>query len=82
MLLSQHGFESDCPKAKFQTITSWSQFEKVTVQKSIAELCTVISNRMIKYELHYTLFDQISDHNKHDIYLYGKLPTKLISGSN
>ena len=34
-ILSQNGFESDCPKTKFQTITSQSQFEKVTVKKSI-----------------------------------------------
>ena len=34
-IMSQNGFESDCPKTKFQTITSQSQFEKVTVKKSI-----------------------------------------------
>ena len=34
-ILSQNGFESDCPKTKFQTITSQSQFEKVNVKKSI-----------------------------------------------
>ena len=38
ILLSQDGFENDCPEIKFQTVTSYSQFEKVTVQKSIAEL--------------------------------------------
>ena len=38
--------------------------------KSIAELCTVISNS-------HKRFDQISDH-KHDIYLYEKLSTKLL----
>ena len=31
---------------------------------------------MIKYQLLYTGFDQLSDH-KHDIYFYGKLPMKL-----
>ena len=44
-------FESDCLETKFQTITSSSQFEKVIVQKSIAELWTIISNQMIKYQL-------------------------------
>ena len=39
---------------------------------------TVISDQMIKYYLPLTRFDQISDH-KHDIYLYGKLPTKLLA---
>ena len=48
ILLSQDGFESDCPETKFQATTSQSQFEKVTVKKSIAELWTVISNEMIK----------------------------------
>ena len=32
---------------------------------------------MIKYQLRHTQLDQISDH-KHDIYLYGKLPTELL----
>ena len=39
-LLSQDGFESDCP----ETITFSSQIIKVTVQESIAELWAVISN--------------------------------------
>ena len=68
ILLSQDGFENDCPEIKFQTVTSYSQFEKVIVQKSIAELWAVISNRMIKYQLPHRRFDQISNH-KHDIYL-------------
>ena len=33
---------------------------------------------MLKYQLPDTRFDQISDH-KHDIYLYGKLSTKLLA---
>ena len=33
---------------------------------------------MIKYQLHHTQFDQISDH-KHDICLHGKLPTNLLA---
>ena len=33
MLLSTDGSESDCPERKFQTITSYRQFEIVTVQK-------------------------------------------------
>ena len=32
---------------------------------------------MIKYQLPYTWFDQISDH-KHGIYLYGKLSAKVL----
>ena len=47
---------------------------KVTIQKSI---WTAISNQMIKHQLLYTRFDQISDH-KHDIYLYGNLSTKFL----
>ena len=41
-------------------------FEKVTVQKSIAELWTVILYQMIKYQLPHARFEQISD-LKHDI---------------
>ena len=33
---------------------------------------------MIKCQLPYMQFNQISDH-KHDIYLYGKLSTKLLA---
>ena len=47
LLLSQDTFESNCSETKFRAITSQSQFEKVTVQKSIVELRTVISNQMI-----------------------------------
>ena len=68
ILLSQDGFENDCSEIKFQTVTSYSQFEKVTVQKSIAELWTVISNRMIKNQLPHRRFGQISNH-KHGTYL-------------
>ena len=52
--------------------------KKVTVQKSIAEILTVISNQIIKYQLPHTRFYQISD-PKHDKHLYGKLPTKLLA---
>ena len=31
ILLSQDGFESNCPEAKLHTITSQIQFEKVTI---------------------------------------------------
>ena len=48
---------------------------KVTIQKSI---WTVMSNQMVKHQLPHTRFDQISDH-KHDIYLYGKLSSKLLA---
>ena len=64
ILLSQDGFASDCPEIKFRTTTFYRQFEKVNTQNSIAELWTVISNQMIKYQLVRTRFDQISD-NKH-----------------
>ena len=30
IILSQYNFESDCPEAKFQTITAQSQSENVT----------------------------------------------------
>ena len=66
MLLNRDGFENDCPETKFQTITSLVHFEKVTLQKSIAELRTVISNQIINYQLPRTRLDQISDH-KHYI---------------
>ena len=56
-LLSQDGFENDCPEIEFQTITFQSQFEKVTVQKSIAETWIVISNQTIKNQLPHTQFD-------------------------
>ena len=31
--MSQDDFDSDYPETKFQTITSYSQFERLTVQK-------------------------------------------------
>ena len=78
ILLIQDGFEKDSPEAKFQTIASKRQFEKVTVQKPIAEHWTGIFNQMIKYQLPQTQFNQISDH-QHGIYLIGKLCTKLLT---
>ena len=33
---------------------------------------------MIKYQLSHAQFDQINDH-KHDMFLYGKLSTKLLA---
>ena len=66
-----YGLESNYPKIKFQAI-------KVTVQKSIAELFTIISNHLIKYQVPHALFYQINDH-KHDIYLYEKLSIKLLA---
>ena len=45
ILLSQDGIESDYRETNFETITFLSQFEKVTVQRSTAELWTVISNQ-------------------------------------
>ena len=65
-------------RKKFQTRTSQSQFEKVTIQKSIAELWTVISHQMIKHQLPHRLFHQLNDH-KLDIYLYRKLSTTLLA---
>ena len=50
--------------------------EKVTVKKFIVELWTVISNEIIKYQVPFTRFEQISGH-KYYIYLYGKLSSKL-----
>ena len=77
ILLSQDDFESNSPEAKFQTITSQNQFEKVTVQKPIADFWTGISNQMIKYQLPHTRFSHISDH-QHYIYCNGKLSTKIL----
>ena len=74
ILLSQDSFESDCPETKLHT----SQFEKVTAQRSLAEHWIVLSDHMIKYQLPHTRLDQINDH-KHDVFLYGKLSTKLLS---
>ena len=37
-----------------------------------------LRHERVKYQLHHTQFDQSSDH-KHDIYLYGKLSTKLLA---
>ena len=65
ILLSLDGFKSDCPVTK-------TQFQKVTVQNSIAELWTVSADHMIKYQHTHLLFYQISD-LKPDIYLYGTL---------
>ena len=65
-------------ETKFQTIIFQSQFEKVTVQMSIAELWTVISDQMNNYQLPHAQFDQTSD-QKHNINLYGKLSTKLLA---
>ena len=45
VILSQDGIESDYRETNFETITFLSQFEKVTVQRSTAELWTVISNQ-------------------------------------
>ena len=41
-------------------------FEKVIVQKFIAEPWTIISDQMIKYQLPHARFEQISD-LKHDM---------------
>ena len=42
------------------------------------KLWAVISKQMIKHLLPHTRFDEISDH-EHDIYLNGKLSTKLLA---
>ena len=70
-------FRGTAQKQSFKQSLPNCQFEKVTVQKSIAELWPVISDQMIKYQLAHARFDQISDH-KHDIYLYGKLSAELL----
>ena len=69
-------FKVYCPEAKFQTITSQSQFEKSNCLEVHCGIRTVVSNLMIKHQLLHTRFDQICDH-RHDIYLYGKLSSKL-----
>ena len=47
ILSNQGDFENGFPEPKFQTNTSYSQFEKVTVLEFIAELWTATSNQMI-----------------------------------
>ena len=54
------GFSGSRSRARAQVL-------KVAVQKSIAELWTIISDQMIKYQLLDTQFYQISNH-KRDIY--------------
>lgn len=50
----------------------------MTVQKSIAELLTVISDQRIKYQFPDAWLDQIID-RYHNIYLNKKLSTKLLT---
>ena len=50
-------FKIDCPETKFRTSLPKESLKRVTVQKTIAEYWTVISNEMIKYELAHTRFD-------------------------
>ena len=78
ILMSQDSCQSDCLVTKFKQPLPKVSFKKETVQKPIVELWTVISNRMIKCQLPDMRFVQISDH-KHDIWLYGKLSTKLLA---
>ena len=49
------------PRNEVQTIISLNQFGKVTAQKYIVELWTVISNQMIKYHLPHRRLDQITN---------------------
>ena len=56
------------------------QSENAIVQRPIANLWTVISNRVIKHQLTHTRFYQITD-LKHDICFHRKLPRNLISAS-
>ena len=78
ILLSHDDFERDSPDTKsFKQSLLKVSFKKLAVKKFIAELWTAISNQMIKYQLAYTPFDQISDH-KYNIHWYGKVFTKLL----
>ena len=49
--MSQDDLERNCLETKLQTIFSYSHFEKVTVQNSTAYLRSVISNKIIIYQL-------------------------------
>ena len=60
------------------TVQKQSQFEKVTVQKSIVEFLTVTSDHMMKYQLPHSRLNQTS-HDYYEIYLYEKLSTKLLA---
>ena len=60
------------------TVQKQSQFEKVTVQKSIVEFLTVTSDHMMKYQLPHSRLNQTS-HDYYEIYSYEKLSTKLLA---
>ena len=60
------------------TVQKQSQFEKVTVQKSIVEFLTVTSDHMMKYQLPHLRLNQTS-HDYYEIYSYEKLSTKLLA---
>ena len=55
-----------------------SVWKNSTFLKYVAELWTVFPNQVFKYQLPHTRFDQIRVH-KHNIYLDGKLPGKLLA---
>ena len=60
------------------TVQKQSQFEKVTVQKSIVEFSTVTSDHMVKYQLPHSRLNQMS-YDYYEIYLYEKLSTNLLA---
>ena len=72
------GLERTISETNFQKTMLKVSFKKITVQDPIAEHWTVISDPLIKYQLRHTRFDEISNH-KHNIYLNGKLSTKLLA---
>ena len=59
------------------TVQKQSQFEKVTVQKSIVEFSTVTSDHMVKYQLPHSRLNQMS-YDYYEIYLYEKQAAKIM----
>ena len=57
---------------------SRNKFPNNEFLKSVWTLDSYFGLNDFKYQLPHARFDQISDH-KHDIYLYGKLSTKLLT---
>ena len=76
ILLNQDSFEIDSSETKFQTIYSYSDFEKWLSRNQFQNSGQLFPIKMMKYQFLHTRFDQINDHT-FDIYLNGKLSNKL-----
>ena len=76
ILLNQDSFEIDSSGTKFQTIYSYSDFEKWLSRNPFQNSGQLFPIKIMKYQFLDIRFDQISDH-KFDIYLNRKLSAKL-----